>query len=63
MWHLSQKFTSLPALNAGFITEQPPIARIVAVPSEPNFLLDCYFKLITARPMPVFSTPGFIDHF
>lgn len=62
-WHLAQKFTSLPALNSTFITENPPIARVIAVPSEPHVLLDCYFSLRCARPMPVYSVPGFIDHF
>ena len=32
-WHLAQKFTSLPALNSTFIVENPPIPRVVAVPS------------------------------
>lgn len=63
MWHLSQNFSSLPALNANFIVENPPIARIVAVPSEPQFLLDCYFDYKHARPIPTFATPGMIDHF
>ena len=64
-WHLSQKFTALPALNAAFIQENPPIDRILAVSTStsPAFLLDCYFNLICARPMPTFSAPGFIDHF
>ncbi len=62
-WHLSQDFTSLPVLNASFIVEDPPIDRIVAVPTEPDFLLDCYFKLNCARPMPVYSVPGLVDHF
>lgn len=63
VWHLSQNFSSLPALNASFIEEQPPIARIVAVPSEPQFLVDCYFNFKAARPMPTYATPGMIDHF
>lgn len=62
-WHLAQKFTTLPALNATFITEAPPISRVVAVPSEPHFLLDGYFNLSCARPMPVYSVPGNIDRF
>ena len=32
-WHLAQKFTSLPTLNATFIQENPPIDRILAVSS------------------------------
>jgi hypothetical protein len=63
VWHLSQNFSALPSLNAAFIVEQPPISRIVAVPSEPQFLLDCYFNFKAARPMPTYATPGLIDHF
>lgn len=62
-WHLAQNFASLPALNSSFIVETPPISRVVAVPSEPNFLLDVFFKFKAARPMPTFSIPGMIDHF
>lgn len=57
MWHLSQDFASLPSLNASFIEETPPIDRVVAVPSEPDFLLDCHFSLKCARPMPTYATP------
>lgn len=63
VWHLAQKFESLPTLNQSFIEENPPIARVIAVQDEPQFILDCYFKLKTARPMPVYGTPGLIDHF
>ncbi|WNK12677.1 MAG: major capsid protein [Microvirus sp.] len=62
-WHLSQKFAGLPALNASFIVDAPPIARVVAVPSQPTFLLDCYYELHCARPMPVYGVPGNIDRF
>jgi len=63
MWHLSQNFSSLPVLNASFIEENPPVDRVSAVPDEPNFLFDAYFKLKCARPMPVYGVPGLIDHF
>ncbi|UDN67538.1 major capsid protein [robinz microvirus RP_40] len=62
-WHLAQNFGALPVLNSAFIVENPPIARVIAVPSEPHILLDCYFKLKCARPMPMYSVPGLIDHF
>lgn len=62
-WHLSQNFSALPALNAAFIVEEPPMSRIVAVPAEPDILLDCYFDFKAARPMPTYATPGLIDHF
>lgn len=63
IWHLAQDFNSRPVLDENFIVENPPIARVVAVPSEPHLLLDCYFNLKTARPMPTFGVPGMIDHF
>lgn len=62
-WHLAQDFSSLPSLNQTFIEENPPIDRVVAVPTEPEFLFDSYFDLKCARPMPVYSVPGMIDHF
>lgn len=62
-WHLAQDFESLPALNATFIEDNPPIERVIAVPSSPHFIFDSYFKLRCARPMPVYGVPGQIDHF
>lgn len=62
-WHLSQNFGALPALNATFILDNPPIARVIAVPSQPHFLLDIYFRLSCARPMPVYGVPGNMDRF
>ena len=62
-WHLAQYFGSAPTLSEGFIQDNPPFSRVVAVPSEPTFIFDCYFKLICARPMPVYSVPGSMDSF
>ncbi len=62
-WHLAQDFSTLPVLDDTFIQENPPIARIVAVTSEPEFLLDAFFQYKCARPMPTYSVPGMIDHF
>ena len=39
------------------------MSRVLAVTTEPHFLFDSYFRYICARPMPVFSVPGLIDHF
>lgn len=63
MWHLAQKFTSLPTLGATFIQETPPIDRVQAVNTEPQFVFDAYFDLKCARPMPTYAVPGLIDHF
>ena len=62
-WHLSQDFASLPALNASFIEENPPVDRVIAVPSEPEFLFDGYFSMNCVRPMPLYGVPGMVDHF
>lgn len=62
-WHLSQEFSSLPGLNSTFIEENPPLDRVIAVPSEPHFIFDSYISMKCARPMPVYSVPGKIDHF
>jgi len=63
IWHLAQDYTGEIDLNSDFIQENPPIARVIAVPSEPHFLYDSFISLKCARPMPVFGTPGFVDHF
>jgi hypothetical protein len=62
-WHLSQEFSSLPTLGDTFIKDIPPVDRVVAVNTEPEFIADFYHKLICARPMPMFGVPGMMDHF
>lgn len=62
-WHLSQEFATAPLLNEEFIVENPPMSRISAVPSEPDFILDTFFSIRCARPMPLYGVPGLIDHF
>ncbi|WP_445772225.1 major capsid protein [Rheinheimera sp.] len=46
--------------------DQPPVDRVVAVGEAANgqqFLLDAFFDVKQARPMPLYSVPGLIDHF
>ena len=62
-WHLSQEFEAPPVLNSSFIEENPPLDRVIAVTDEPHFIMDTFFKVRAARPMPVFGVPGLIDHF
>jgi hypothetical protein len=65
-WHLAQRFTVLPTLNATFIESAPPVSRVVAVGAAANgqqFIFDSFFDCVTARPMPLYSVPGMIDHF
>ena len=63
VWHLAQDFDALPVLNEIFIIENPPIDRVIAVPSEPQFIVDGWLKISCTRPMPVYSVPGLVDHF
>lgn len=63
MWHLAQEFTALPVLGKTFIEYNTPVDRVVAVTNEPQFVVDCFFKARYARVMPLYSTPGYVDHF
>lgn len=63
IWHLSQKFATLPTLSDEFIQDHPPVSRVVAVPSYPHFLLDVKFNLKCIRPMPMYGIPGMMGHF
>lgn len=58
VWHLSQHFTETPKLNAQFIEDNPPFDRVIAVPSEPQFVGDFHFSLLCARPLPLFGIPS-----
>jgi hypothetical protein len=58
-WHLSEEL-STPALNATFIQSTTPMARVEAVPSEPDFIVDSYFDYKCVRPMPLRGTPGLV---
>jgi hypothetical protein len=65
-WHLAQNFISLPTLNNTFIEDRPPMERVLAVGSAAQgqeFIFDAFFDVKMARPMPMYSVPGLIDHF
>lgn len=63
LWHLAQDFAALPALNETFINESVPMSRVQAVTTEPDFILDAWFTVKAARPLPTFGVPGMMDHF
>ena len=59
-WHLSEELAnSLPALDATFIQSNTPMDRAVATPTEPHLKLDVFHKIQAARPMNMYSIPGF----
>lgn len=66
-WHLGRKFTSDPSLNAGFLTTNSAYSGgirkdIFAVQNEPGLIVNFANVIKAIRPMPVYGTPGFIDH-
>lgn len=63
LWHLAQNFSSVPVLGDTFVQENPPMSRVIAVNTEPHFIYDSAISLKCARPMPVYSVPGMMDHF
>lgn len=65
-WHLAQRFTAVPTLGSTFIEDTPPLSRVLAVGSGANgaqLIFDSFFAMRVARPMPLYSVPGMIDHF
>ncbi len=63
VWHAAEDFASLPGLDADFIESNPPVSRLVVVPSEPELIADMFFDCRVTRPLPSRSVPGMIDHF
>lgn len=63
VWHLSQEFSAAPTLNSTFISETPPIDRVVAVTSEPEFIFDAWIDFKAVRPLPTYGVPGLISRF
>lgn len=63
IWHLAQKFTSLPTLNSTFIQSDTDIDRVIATPSQPHFIIDVYNDLTSVRAMPTWGTPASLLRF
>lgn len=58
-WNYSSYFDSPVILNSEFIEENPNLVdRTIAVPSEPQFLCDCYFEYFDTKSMSTHSVPG-----
>lgn len=66
-WHLGRIFDSAPNLNAGFLTTNSAYSGgirkdIFASPNEPGLLVQFANIVKAIRPLPVYGTPGFVDH-
>lgn len=62
-WHFATEFGSMPVLGPSFIFDQPPIARTIAVPSEPYLIVDLRFGVFDTLPMPTYNTPANLMRF
>lgn len=63
VWHLAEKFTAQPVLNASFMVQNTPIIRAIAVSGEPQLLADIFYKYTSARPMAAYSVPASLGRF
>lgn len=65
IYHFGDDYGSQPILGQSWIQEtKDNIDRTLAVSNKNSnqFIADFYFKLRCARPMPVYSIPGMLDH-
>lgn len=63
MWHLAEKYTAQPVLNAAGIVQNTPTSRIKAVTTEPDLFADYFFEVISARPMMTSAVPATLGRF
>lgn len=62
-WHYGDDYASLPTLGSTFVqATDRNIARTLAVQNQDQFLVNIKFYNRATRPMPLYSTPGLIDH-
>lgn len=63
LWHYADYYTELPKLSGEWIDEtEANVQRTLAVQTEPQFIMDSYFKSTWTRVMPLYSVPGLLDH-
>lgn len=65
VWHYGDDYSELPTLSASWMAETTAnVDRTLSVPSatEDQMIFDFAIKLKCARPMPIYSVPGLIDH-
>lgn len=62
-YHLGEHFPNSVTIDDDFMSDNPPIDRIIAVTDGPQFFVQSFFSHQMTRPLPMFSVPGLIDHF
>lgn len=66
MWHLAQYFGSAPTLNGSFLSDSPPMERILAAAEEAQdqqYLADIFIQRTMARPITTYGTPVTLGRF
>nr|WAE43469.1 MAG: major capsid protein [Microviridae sp.] len=63
-WHLADYYSQTPSLGPDWIQiNSDNLNRTLAVQTGPQIIFDSFLDLKCIRPMPVYSVPGYIDHF
>lgn len=64
-WNLAYSFATVPTLSSSFIqADRTPLTRaLVSGVTGPDFLIDFLLDSTVVREMPLYSIPGYIDHF
>lgn len=60
-WIMKRSFGTAPELNGQFL-KCNPTKDIFVVQDEPSFVVMVNNKISAYRPLPVFATPGYLDH-
>lgn len=64
VWTYADWYKSAPSLSSGWMSEgQDEIGRTLAVQNEDQYICQISVFNKHVRPMPVYSVPGFVDHF
>jgi len=64
-WTLAYSFETVPNLSSSFIeADRTPLTRaLVSGENGPDFIIDFLLDSTVVREMPLYSIPGYIDHF
>jgi hypothetical protein len=65
-WHLAQRFLSAPVLSTAFISDLPPMTRVLAagaLSTNQQYIADILYQRTAVRPIPTFGTPVQLGRF
>lgn len=63
-WHYGDLYSSLPVLSKEWRAETKAyVQRTLAVQNQPQYYFDSRVEIESSRPLPLWSIPGYFDHF